>query len=205
MAVPSKRFLWRGGGYLLHEDGNSRWERWADLEKEIRLWGEKNYIMLRCVDSKRSEAYNRGRSRPFVEGHKSYVNPAVTDFAYKTFPCVYGGKRRRRGGAVGVEESEISSNFKARQSKTLDIGCPFRIHAAYKPHIRGIVITHIKESEEVVGSAFAVGHNHPANKDVYDRYPQNLKMSALEIKRQEELFSLGVTASQAARDRKSVV
>lgn len=199
MGERSKRFDWIEGGYVLEEGGKSQWDRWLDLEQAIREWGEKRYVLLKCVDSKRSTVYNTKRAKPFVKGHKSYVDPKLVDFAYKTFACVHGGRKRKRGGTHEAEESQASSNDRSRISKTLHLGCPFRIHAAFKPHLDKVVITEILESKPVVGASFAIGHNHSVSKDVYDRYPRNLKMSDVEVSQQEHLLSIGVSATQAAR------
>ena len=81
MGERRKRFKWIEGVYVLEENGKSRWDHWADLEEAIRRWGEKNYVVMKCVDSKRSAVYNTKRAKPFVKGHKSYVDPEVVEFA----------------------------------------------------------------------------------------------------------------------------
>ena len=103
--------------------------------------------------------------------------------------------KKKKGGKIAVEESQSSSNDHSRVSKTLHLGCPFRMHAAYRAHLGKIVITEVFESKPVIGCSFAPGHNHPANRDMYERYPQNVKMSNKELSRQEHLLSMGVSAS----------
>ena len=51
---------------------------------------------------------------------------------------------------------------------------------------------------ESCGSSFAIGHNQLGSKDMYERYSQNIRMRDSEVKRQEELLTLGVSTSKAA-------
>ena len=171
--IRSARFTWKDGGFILDKGGENQWDGWANAERSIKRWSESQYVLLKCVDSKRSEIYNTKRPKPFVRGHKSYVDPNIVEFAYKTFACVHGGRPRRRVARTAGDESQASSTSRSRRSKTLQIGCPFRIHAAYKPHLKKIVVTDIFENEAVAGSSFTVGHNHEASKDKFDLYPQN--------------------------------
>ena len=197
MGKMDSSYSWTEGGFQLEKDLGLHWENWDDLERDIRSWAQKDYILLRCVDSKRADIYNNKREKPFVKGHKSYIDPVLTEFAYKTFACVHGGRRKSKK-TIQDAESQLSNNVPRRKGKTLDIGCKFRIHAAYRPHLKAIVVTSII-GEETAGSSFAPGHNHPATKDMFERYPQNLKMTETEVTRQEELLSMGVGAAQAAR------
>ena len=82
MGKMDSSYNWTKGGFQLEKDLGPHWENWDDLERDIRSWAQKDYILLRCVASKRADIYNNKRGKPFVKGHKSYIDPVLTEFAY---------------------------------------------------------------------------------------------------------------------------
>ena len=164
---------------VLEQHGPKRWKSIEDFVDYLKEWQERNGVRLVHLDSKGAEAHNA--SCGLRAGDCRYIPVEESKFAYKSWVCIRGRKKRSTTEAKGLPIGDD-------QSKAPRL-CGFRVRARYLPSQKKVTCTvSLHEGPDTLPN----GHNHQLSKGKRKRAEnEELVLRSLKQSPEEAIALLG--------------